>query len=62
MERNHLKRLHVDGKTISNEFLKITLESLDWIDLAEDWNKWQVYARQVINLRLPQNVGNFLNI
>lgn len=42
--------------------LKKNLESLDWIDLAEDCNNWQVYARQVMKFRVPENVGNFLNI
>ena len=23
----------------------------DWIDLAEDWDQWQAYVREVLNLR-----------
>jgi hypothetical protein len=34
---------------------------VDWIDLAQDWDKWWVFLNVVVNLRVPQNVGNFLN-
>jgi len=27
---------------------------MDWIDLAEDWDRWSA----VVNLRIPKNAGN----
>lgn len=31
-------------------------ESMDWINLAQDKDKWQ----ELVNLQVPQNLGNFL--
>jgi hypothetical protein len=33
---------------------------IDWIKLAQDRDTWQALVSAVMNLRLPQNVGNFL--
>jgi hypothetical protein len=35
---------------------------MDWIHLAQDRNKRPVLVIWVINLRVPQNAGNFLTI
>jgi hypothetical protein len=51
----------VDGRII----LKWTCErlggGLDWIDLAQDRDRWRALVYTVINLRVPQNAGNFLS-
>ena len=26
---------------------------MDWMDLAQDWDGWQVFVNVVINLRIP---------
>jgi hypothetical protein len=34
---------------------------MDWIDLAQEWDRWRALANTVMNLRVPQNAGNFLS-
>jgi hypothetical protein len=33
---------------------------MDWIDLAEDRDRWRAVVSTVMNLRVSQNAGNFL--
>ena len=33
---------------------------MDWIDVAEDRDRWWVLVSAVMNLWVPQNAGNFL--
>ena len=34
-------------------------ESMDWIDVAQDRDRWQALVNAAVNLRVPYNVGNF---
>jgi hypothetical protein len=35
-------------------------EGVDWIDMAQDRDRWRALVNAVMNLRVPQNAGNFL--
>jgi hypothetical protein len=34
---------------------------VDWIDLAHDRHNWRALVNSVMNLRVPQNAGNYLS-
>ena len=39
---------------------EVGCEDIDWIDLAQDRDKWQARVNEVMALWVPQNLGNFL--
>ena len=55
-----LGRPGVDGRIILRWIFRKWDGGMDWIDLAEDRDRWRALVNGVKNLRVPLNAGNFL--
>ena len=52
-EENHLEEPGVDGRTISNWIFEKWDGDMDWIDLAQDRERWRAFVNAVMNLPVP---------
>jgi hypothetical protein len=41
------------------DLLEIGMSAGDWIGLAQDRYRWRALVNSVVNLRVPQNGGNY---
>jgi hypothetical protein len=48
-----LEYLDTDGMIILKLILGKLDGGMDWIDLAQDWDRWQIFVNAVMNLRVP---------
>jgi hypothetical protein len=59
-ERGNWEDQDVDGWTIFKLILReVGWDGMDWIDLAQDRDRWRALVNAVINLRVPYNAGKF---
>jgi hypothetical protein len=52
-EGNHLGDPGLDGRIILKRIFKKWDEGMDWIDLAQDRDRWRTLVNAVMNLRVP---------
>ena len=48
------------GGYIRMDLQEVGYGHVDWIGLAQDRDGWRKLVNAVMNLRVPQNAGNFL--
>jgi hypothetical protein len=44
---------------IKNDLLELGVSVVDWIGLAQERYRWRALVNSVMNLRVPQNAGNY---
>jgi hypothetical protein len=48
--------------SIKMDLRVVRCDGMDWIDLAQDRDQWRALVNTIINLRVLQNIGEFLSI
>jgi hypothetical protein len=56
-ERDHLKEPGVDGRIILKWIFKKWDGGMDWIDMAQDRDRWRAGVSAVMNLRVQKTRG-----
>jgi hypothetical protein len=51
-ERDHLTDPGIDGRIILRWILRKCERDMDWIDLAQDRDRWQALVNAVMNLQV----------
>jgi len=58
-ERDHLEDLDIWEVSFKMDLQEVVWVGTDWIDLAYGRDSWLAVVIAVMNLRVPQNEGNF---
>jgi hypothetical protein len=48
------------GDNIKMDLREIGFGDVDWIQWAQNRDRWRALVNTVMNIRVPQNAGNFL--
>jgi len=59
-ERVHLEDPGVDEDNSKMGLQEVECRAMDWIELAQDRDRWRALVNVVIKLQVPSNAGNFL--
>jgi hypothetical protein len=59
-EGDYLGDPGVDGRIILNWIFREWDGGMNWIELAQDRDRWRDLVNAVMNLHVPQNAGNLL--
>jgi hypothetical protein len=60
-EGDHLEDPGIDERLIIKWIFEKWVEGMEWIDLAQDRDRWRALVNTVMKLRVPKNAGNFLS-
>jgi hypothetical protein len=45
---------------IKMDLKEVRCRGMDWFDVGQDRDRWRALVNVVVNLRVPENAGNFL--
>jgi len=52
-ERGHIEEPGVDGRIMVRSVFRKWVGGVDWIDLAQDRDRWRALVNAVMNIRVP---------
>jgi hypothetical protein len=59
IDRDHWEDLGVYERKILTLNVQEVGWGMDWMDMAQDRNRWRDLVKAVMNLRVPRNAGRF---
>jgi len=60
IDRDHWEDLDVDGRKLLKCNIQEVGWDMDWMEMAQDRDRWRALLKALMSLRVPGNGGNFL--